>query len=78
MDKKHEYWMFKFEGQSSLYASGPVDMGKPVVEKEIIKYLQKRYETKETILAWPTTPWWENKQTITQDAWHMRSVLEED
>jgi len=54
--EKHKHWMFKFEGQTSLWAAS-IDMDKPVTEEEILEHLNERYkteETKETIYAWPT------------------------
>lgn len=54
---RHEYWMYKFEG--SAHEEGPIDKGKPVSEKEIRRYIRKRYECgSQKFRVWPTKPWW--------------------
>ena len=58
MSKTHEYWMYRFEGE--VYANGPIDVCKPVTEKEIRAYIKKRYETDLPFDVWKTTPWWSN------------------
>ena len=56
MPKKHEYWMYRFEG--AVYANGPIDKSKPSSEKEIRAYIRKRYECgDEKFDVWPTVPW---------------------
>ncbi len=57
MLKKHEYWTFQFKGNSPM--EGPIDMGKPVTEKEIRKYIKKKYEAGHLAVdVWPHIPWW--------------------
>ena len=55
-EEKHEYWMYRFDG--AVYANGPIDLGKPVTKKQILKVIRKRFETTKNITVWPTTPWW--------------------
>ena len=57
MPEQHEYWMYRFEGE--VYANGPIDMRKPVTEKQIRRYIKKRYETDLPFDVWKTTPWWD-------------------
>jgi len=54
--EKHEYWMYRFDG--AVYAEGPIDLGKPVSEREIRKAIKKRLETDAPFTVWSTTPWW--------------------
>jgi len=56
MEGKHEYWMFRFQGE--VYANGPIDMNKPTTEKQIRAYIRKRYETNLPFEVWKTDPWW--------------------
>jgi len=55
-EEKHEYWMYRFDG--AVYAEGPIDLGKPVTKKQILKVIKKRFETTKNITVWATTPWW--------------------
>ena len=68
MLEKHEYWMYRFEG--AVYANGPIDKGKPVSEKEIRKYIKKRYEVShDKFEVWSTVPWWNmtsDSHTVTE------------
>ena len=56
MTSKHEYWMYRFEGE--VYANGPIEMSKPTTEREIRKYIKKLYETDLPFEVWKTVPWW--------------------
>ena len=53
---KYEHWMFHFQGDDTVY--GPIDSGKPVTEKEIRKYIRKRFETTLPFEVWGVEPWW--------------------
>ena len=55
---KHEYWTFEFVTGVTCPIMGPIDMGKPVTERQIIAYIRKRYETTQPIKVYPHTPWW--------------------
>ena len=53
---KYEHWMFHFQGDDTVY--GPIDSGKPVTEKEIRKYIRKRFETTLPFEVWGVEAWW--------------------
>tara|TARA_Y100000034_G_scaffold134016_1_gene201298 strand:- start:635 stop:883 length:249 start_codon:yes stop_codon:yes gene_type:complete len=80
MSKKHEYWMYRFEG--SVYANGPIDKNKPVSEKEIRTYIKKRYEVPDAKFeVWPTVPWWEmtsETHTVTERSTAMLKAMSDD
>jgi hypothetical protein len=79
MPKKHEYWMYRFEG--AVYANGPIDKSKPSSEKEIRAYIRKRYECgDEKFDVWPTVPWWNmtaETHTVTERSTAMLKAMED-
>jgi len=58
MKAKHEYWTFQFANDPSPITMGPIDIGKPVTEHQITRYIQKKYEITSPVTVWPHTPWW--------------------
>ena len=68
MSEKHEYWMYRFDGEDS--PRGPIDMNKPVTAKQIINYIRKRHECgNQNFSVWYTVPWWEmtpDTHTVTE------------
>jgi len=78
MSKKHEYWMYQFNG--SINPEGPIDISKPVTEKEIRKYIKKKYETDTSFTVWPTVPWWEmsaETHTVTERSTAMLKAMDD-
>jgi hypothetical protein len=77
MGKKHEYWMYRFEG--STITEGPIDMNKPVTEKVIRNYIKKRHEVPDAKFdVWPTVPWWEmtaEEHTVTERSTAMLKAM---
>ena len=58
MKDKHEYWTFEFAGDSAPITMGPIDIGRPVTQREIVAYIQRKYETTKAGKVYPHTPWW--------------------
>jgi hypothetical protein len=78
MSKKHEYWMYRFEG--SPHAEGPIDLNKPVTEKVIRNYIKNRHETNQPFDVWPSVPWWDmtnETHTTTEICTAIRLVMDD-
>ena len=79
MLKKNEYWTFQFKGNYPM--EGPIDMGKPVTEQEIRKYIKKKYEAGHLAVdVWPHVPWWQmtaETHTVTERSTAMLKALDD-